>query len=111
MLLVLFLGIADFGRVFQAGIIIEARRATQPRQPPRSTCATRLRLDCIPAPSPPLDPNYYDKLHTLAARTACRESQDLANTTYIPDDPGTPVDDPRCTSASGGDPAHPGLRA
>ena len=92
MLLVLLLGIADFGRVFAAGIAIEAaaRNAAEVaaqeylRNPPGGPDLS------IPAPSPPLDPNYYDKLHTLAARTACRESRDLANTTYTPDDPGTP---------------------
>ncbi len=102
MLLVLLLGVADFGRVFAAGITIEAaaRNAAEVaaqeylRNPPGGPDLS------IPAPTPP-DPAYYEKLHTVAARTACRESQDLANTTYIPDDPGTPADDPRCTSASG----------
>jgi hypothetical protein len=102
MLLVLLLGVADFGRVFAAGITVEAaaRNAAEVaaqeylRNPPGGPDLS------IPAPLPP-DLAYYEKLHTLAARTACRESRDLANTTYIPDDPGTPADDERCTSASG----------
>jgi hypothetical protein len=87
LLLVLFLGIADFGRVFAAGITLEAaaRNAAEVvaeeyrRNPPDGLYADQT----LPAPSPG-DPAYYAPLHELAARTACRETGGLANATYDP---------------------------
>jgi hypothetical protein len=89
LLLVLFLGIADFGRVFAAGITLEAaaRNAAEVvaeeyrRNPPDGVYADQT----LPAPSPG-DPAFYAPLHELAARTACREAGGLANATF---DPGT----------------------
>ena len=108
MLLVLLLGVADFGRVFQSGISAEAaaRNAaeataqeylrTGPGNPPR--------LQNEPAPAfGDADYNgatYYRELHDLAARTACREARILPNTTYTPDNPLTlGVDEETCRSA------------
>jgi hypothetical protein len=89
LLLVLFLGLADFGRVFQAGIVVEAaaRNAAEivaeeyRRNPPGG-------LPMVD-PAPPGDDAYYQPLHDLAARTVCRELRILANTTYTPDNPAT----------------------
>ncbi|MEX2136273.1 MAG: TadE/TadG family type IV pilus assembly protein [Chloroflexota bacterium] len=88
LLLVLLLGIADFGRVFAAGITLEAaaRNAAEVvaeeyrRTPPDGVYADQT----LPAPSPG-DPAYYQPLHELAARTACREAGGLQNATFDPD--------------------------
>jgi TadE-like protein. len=98
LLMVLFLGVADFGRVFAAGITIEAaaRNAAEVvaeeyrRNPPDGVYADQT----LPVTTPG-DPAYYQPLHELAARTACRETGGLANSTFDPDtdqcpfDPGT----------------------
>ena len=76
MLLVLLLGIADFGRVFQAGIVTE----TAARNGAETAALERLRN------KPPTTPSgldaYYDNLHVVAASAACREARVLANTTF-----------------------------
>ena len=91
MLLVLLLGIADFGRVFQAGIVTEASA----RSGAESAALERLREG--PDPLAPGDPDYYARLHALAAQAACAETKQLPNTTYVPDDPATPtVDEESC---------------
>ena len=82
LLLVLFLGIADFGRVFQAGIVTEAaaRNAAEivaeeyRRNPPAP----------LTEPAPPGDPAFYQPLHDLGAFTACAEMRSLASTLYDP---------------------------
>jgi hypothetical protein len=89
MLIVLLLGIADFARVFQAGIVLEAAA----RNGAEVAAIERLRN------KPPTDPSlvdaYYAHLHDMAAQTACAESRGLPNTTYVADDPltSTPDDD------------------
>jgi hypothetical protein len=91
MLLVLLLGIADFGRVFQAGIVTEAAA----RSGAESAALERLRN----RPSTPGDTAYYQRLHTIAAQAACAEVRVLPNTTYVPDNPLTPsVDEESCPS-------------
>ena len=85
MLLVLFLGIADFGRAFAAGITLEAaaRDAAEVaaeeyrRIPPDGPYADQTQ----PAPGP-VDADYYTALHEVAARVACRESGGLDNSTF-----------------------------
>jgi hypothetical protein len=92
LLMVLFLGIADFGRAFSAGITIEAaaRNAAEivaeeyRRNPPAP----------LNEPAPPGDSAYYGPLHDLGASTVCSEMRSLANTTY---DAGTR----RCQVADG----------
>lgn len=69
MLLVLLLGVADFGRVFQAGITLEA--AT--RDAAEVGAIQRLR-DKPPADTS-LHPAYYTSLHQLIAQTACNEAE------------------------------------
>ncbi len=72
MLLVLLLGIADFGRVFSAGIILEAsaRNAAE--------IVALERLHNVPPPaSDPGFAMYYSDLHAIAANTACEESRRL----------------------------------
>lgn len=76
LLLVLLLGVADFGRVFAAGITIEA--AT--RNAAEVGAIERLRN---PPPLPPGDlVAYYQALHVLVAKTACAEARLLPNSTF-----------------------------
>ena len=93
MLLVLLLGIADFGRVFQAGISLEAASRNG------AEAAALERLRTRPPATEPERTNYYRHLHDLAAQTTCSEARVLANTTYVADDPMTAAaDDEICPS-------------
>jgi hypothetical protein len=106
MLLVLLLGVADFGRVFQAGIIVEAAA----RSGAEAAAIERLRRG-IPNPAD------YATLHRIAAQAACAEARVLPETTYVPDDPVTPTDEEACPTwpviavcvQDGGDPDCGGL--
>ncbi|HEX7197586.1 MAG TPA: TadE/TadG family type IV pilus assembly protein [Candidatus Limnocylindria bacterium] len=73
MLLVLLLGVADFGRVFNAGITLEAVA----RDAAEVGALQRLR-DKPDFSDPSQHPAYYTALHQLIARTACAESDQLA---------------------------------
>jgi hypothetical protein len=73
-LMVLLLGIADFGRVFSAGITMEAAA----RNGAEAVALERLHNP----PTTPGDQAYYQSLHDLAARTVCHEARSLSNTTY-----------------------------
>jgi hypothetical protein len=97
-ILILFLvAIADFGRVFSAGVVVEAaaRNAAEivavdyvnnPPGDPALTPAARL---AVPAPTPG-NPGYYDDLALKAARTVCVEMRSLPNTTYVAADGSCP---------------------
>ena len=79
LLLILIVGIADFGRLFTAGIVMEAaaRNAAE--------VAAHEYLNGPPGPltAPPAPPpGYYDELHLKAARVVCAEARVLPNTTY-----------------------------
>lgn len=81
MLLVLFFGVADFARVFQAGIAVEAAA----RNAAEAAAQEYLRLPPAPFPDPapnPGDPAYYQRLHDLAASTLCAELRRLPNAGY-----------------------------
>lgn len=67
MLLVLLLGIVDFGRIFQAGIAVEAAA----RNAAEIGALERLRNP--PPADPALRDAYYTSLHQLIAETACDE--------------------------------------
>jgi len=75
-LLVLLLGIVDFGRVFHAGIVIEAgaRNAAE-------IVAEEYRRMVGGADSL-TDLTLYQSLHDLGGATACTEASTLPNTTY-----------------------------
>jgi hypothetical protein len=88
MLLVLLLGIADFGRLFTAGITVEAAA----RDAAEIGALERLRDK---PPDPAVDPSgfaaYYDDLHVRIAKAACAESDLLPNSSFVrDDDPSTP---------------------
>jgi hypothetical protein len=93
MLIVLLLGIGDFARVFQAGIVTEAAA----RNGAEAAAIERLRVKPPPSTDPTFVP-YYAHLHDVAAQAACAETRDLPNTVYAPDNPSTPIaDDDLCT--------------
>lgn len=92
MLLILLLGVADFARVFSAGITLEASA----RNAAEAAALERLRSG--PAPTPG-DSAFYARLHEIAAKAACTEARSLPNTTYVADDPSTTtLDEESCPS-------------
>src|SRR6266487_4704851 len=74
LLLVFLLGVVDFGRVFSAGITMEAAA----RNGAEAVALERLHNP----PATPGDPVYYQALHDLVARTVCHEARSLPSTTY-----------------------------
>lgn len=77
-LLVLLLGVADFGRVFQAGIVVESAS----RAGAEAAALEYLRTEEIRA-DPGVDTNaYYQRVHEVASAAACEEARILPNTTY-----------------------------
>jgi hypothetical protein len=81
LLLVLLLGIADFGRVFAAGIVVEAAA----RNAAEIAASEYLRNPPGPLASPapvPGPAGYYQALHQNAARVVCTETKDLANSRF-----------------------------
>jgi hypothetical protein len=77
LLLVLLLGVADFGRVFQAEIVIESAS----RAAAEAGAIEYLRTQDIREANPG-DPAYYARIHAIASRAACTEARILPNTTY-----------------------------
>lgn len=69
MLIVLLLGIADFARIFSAGVVLEAST----RNAAEIGAIERLRNK----PPSAADPTYYEGLHATAAAAACEESRQL----------------------------------
>src|SRR6266508_2169178 len=92
-LLVVFVAIADLGRIFAAGVDLEAatRAAAEataneylsdPPGDPALTAAERLQL-----PAPGSNQPYYDRLHDYGAGVVCAELRGLPNTNYSPGPP------------------------
>ena len=73
MLLVLLFGLADFGRVFTAGIGVEAaaRNAAE--------AAAQEYLQVVRNKSGGLDTTDYQRIHQVAIETVCREAAVLPN--------------------------------
>lgn len=78
MLLILLLGVADFGRVFHAGIVTEsaARAAAE------AGALEYLRTEEERATFPGPISDYFDNIHRIASEAACEEARILPNTTY-----------------------------
>lgn len=101
LLMILLLGVADFGRIFSAGITLEAAA----RDGAEATAIERLHNP----PTTPGDVAYYQRLHALAAKTVCDEAGRLPNATPSlaksdpppPASPITPGECPDFTSARG----------
>ena len=79
-LLIVFIAIADFGRIFAAMISLEA--AT--RNAAEATANRYLAEPPGPVnvPAPAGSTAYYDALHSYAASVVCAELRDLPNTNY-----------------------------
>jgi Flp pilus assembly protein TadG len=77
LLLVLLLGVADFGRVFQAEIVIESAS----RAAAEAGAIEYLRTQDI-READPGDLAYYQRIHAIASHAACTEARILPNTTY-----------------------------
>ena len=91
-MLVLLVAVADFGRIFAAGLVLEAAARNASEVAANEYLATPPGP--INAPAPPADGNYYSALRLKAARTACAEVRELANTQYDPvtsNCPGMPL--------------------
>jgi hypothetical protein len=109
MLLVLLLGIADFGRVFAAGIILEAAA----RNGAEAAAQEYLQLA---RNAPTIDADDYARLHQVALEEVCREAERLPDEVDADDDgicemPATavcvhdlPADPDDTTPPLGGDP-------
>jgi hypothetical protein len=88
-LIMLLIVLADFGRVFAAGLVVEgaARDAAEvaaleyAQSPPGDPLLSTQERLTAPAPDPG-DPIYYDALALKAARTACADMRVLPNTTF-----------------------------
>jgi hypothetical protein len=86
MLLVL---VADLGRVFTAGIVLEsstrngaeAGALEYERNPPGDPASPAIDRLTAPAPTPGSDA-YYDALHQRVARAVCADMRNLPNTTF-----------------------------
>lgn len=81
-LVILFVGIADFGRVFQTSITLEA--ATRDAAEAAANAYIASPPGPLNLPAPPGDPTYYQGLHQLAARAVCAETRGLPNSAYDP---------------------------
>ena len=112
-LLVLFVAIADFGRIFATSIQLEA--ATRNAAEAAANEYVANPPGPLNAPAPAGNAAYYDPLHTVAADVVCAELRDLPNTNYdagtntCPDMPVVIVcvQDSQDTSCAG--PASPGV--
>jgi hypothetical protein len=74
-LLVILLAVVDFGRVFSAGISVEAST----RNAAEAGAIERLRLG---PPGPGSEVPYYTTLHEQVAKVVCSELSLLPNTTF-----------------------------
>ena len=82
-LLMMFVAIADFGRIFAAMVTLESatRNAAEAAanqylaNPPGAPGTLNL-------PAPAGDPAYYNALHTVAARVVCNDMRGQPNTNF-----------------------------
>jgi hypothetical protein len=91
-LLVLFIAIADFGRVFVAGVALEA--ATRDAAEAAANQYVAAPPGPLESPAPGGNQPYYDALHSYAAGVVCAEMRDLPSTNYNPGPPPTCPDMP-----------------
>ena len=84
-MLVLFVALADFGRIFANSILLEAAARNAAELAANEYLASPPGGTPLDQPSTG-DAAYYANLHTLAARAVCAETRELPNSAY---DPGT----------------------
>jgi hypothetical protein len=80
-LLILFVGIADLGRVFAVGVAVEAATRNAAELIAQEYVATPPGPLNAAAPNP-ADPAYYAALRARGAAVVCNELRDLPNTNY-----------------------------
>jgi hypothetical protein len=100
-LLILFVAIADFGRVFWAGIAVEAATRNAAEAAANEYLANPPDdIDPLPpdrdlsVPASGTDQTYYNDLRSFAAKVVCAELRELPNTNYDPGPPPTCPDMP-----------------
>jgi hypothetical protein len=86
-LLVLFIAIADFGRIFAAGVAVEAATRNAAEAAANEYLANPPPLTSDPdgdlsLPADGSDQTYYDNLHAYAAKVVCADLRSLPNTNY-----------------------------
>jgi hypothetical protein len=80
-LLVLFVALADFGRIFAAGVSVEAATRDAAEATANEYLSNPPGGD-LSVPAPASNQSYYDKLHAYAAKVVCGELRGLPNTNY-----------------------------
>ena len=88
-LMMLLVALADFGRIFAAGVIVEAAARDAAEivaqnyiaNPPGSASGVLLS---DPPPNPPDPAAYYSDLHAKGVRAACVETKNLPNSNFDP---------------------------
>lgn len=80
-LLVLFVAIADFSRVFAAGVAVEAATRNAAEAAANQYLANPPDGD-LSVPATGSDQTYYDNLRSYAAGVVCAELRDLPSTNY-----------------------------
>jgi hypothetical protein len=88
-MLVVLVAVADFGRVFVAGVTLEAatRDAAEAAANQYVAAPPGGQSWSLGSPAPSGNQAYYDSLHTLAAGVVCAEMRDLPGTNYNPGPP------------------------
>ena len=74
LLIILFLGIADFGRVFSDGILLEAAARNGAELAAQEYVQLKRNQ-----PGQVLTQDDYDRLHTIAIEAVCEEAEGLTN--------------------------------
>ena len=85
LLLVILLGVADFGRVFQAGILVNSAARAAAEAGALEYLRTQEVRDTYPGPIA----DYFGGIHRVASEAACQEARPLSNTTYTAGPPPT----------------------
>jgi hypothetical protein len=82
MLLIVFIAIADFGRIFAASIAVEAATRNAAEAAANRYLSDKPGGVSLDQPAPPGSSSYYGPLHTFAAGVVCAELRDQPNTNY-----------------------------
>jgi hypothetical protein len=82
----LLVGVADLGRVFIAGVVLETAARDAAEKGAQEYVASPPGGAPLNAPAPPGSGAYYGTLDATVAATACSESIELPNTDVDPSD-------------------------
>jgi hypothetical protein len=81
-LLVVLIAIADFSRVFAAGVAVEAATRNAAEAAANEYLSNPPPPGDLAVPADGSDQTYYDSLRSYAAGVVCAELRDLPNTNY-----------------------------